>query len=436
VNNDPYSHGLWEASAPPAPSTASLRTDIRVDVAIIGAGFTGLATALYCAQAGMRVAVLEAQEIGYGGSGRNVGLVNAGMWVHPEVVMRELGAVYGARLLAVLGEGPTTVFDLIARHDIDCQAVQHGTLHCAVGQRGLQDIRERARQWQALGAPVRVLDATETAAKTGAAPHAYSGALLDARAGTVQPLAYARGLAHAAQRAGVQIYTHSPVHAVSDQGEVWQLACAGGHVTAPHVVVATNAYSLPQTPWAQLASEIIRLPYFNLATQPLPPELGAAILPEQQGAWDTALVMSSFRRDQAGRLVFGSIGALRGPGRTVHPNWGQRALRKLFPALRKIRFAQQWYGWIGMTANNLPRLHQLARNTWTCSGYNGRGIAPGTVFGRELARLLSGQITVTDMPLPLSTLAPARLRGARSQGYEHGASAAHWVGARLVISNP
>jgi len=429
MNNDPLSHGLWEASAPPAPTTDPLRAHVHADVAIVGGGFTGLSAALHCAEAGLRAVVLEASEIGYGGSGRNVGLVNAGMWVHPEVVTRELGAVYGPRLLTALGDGPAAVFDLIERHNIDCETARHGTLHCAVGQRGLHDIRERARQWQALGAPVRVLDAAETAVKTGT--RAYTGALLDERAGTIQPLAYARGLAHAALGAGAQLHTRTPVTSVSDQGNTWQLDGAHGSVTAPHVIIATNAYTVKNAPWTRLQSEIIRLPYFNLATRPLSDTQHAAILPERQGAWDTALVMSSFRRDQAGRMIFGSVGALRATGRTVHPDWGRRALGKLFPALRDTDFEHQWYGWIGMTANNLPRLHQLARNTWSCSGYNGRGIAPGTVFGRELARLASGQITVEEMPLPLVDISRARLRSARSQGYEQGATAAHLIGARF-----
>jgi len=425
MNNDPNSHGLWEASAPPAPGTAPLRAHVHADVAIVGGGFTGLSAALHCAQAGMRAVLLEAQDFGYGGSGRNVGLVNAGMWVHPEVVVRELGEVYGPRLLAALGDGPATVFDLIARHGIDCETVRNGTLHCAVGRRGLQDIRERARQWQALGAPVRVLDAAETTAKTGTA--AYTGALLDKRAGTIQPLAYARGLASAALAAGAQLHTYTPVVAVSDQSGAWRLDSQHGSVTAPHVIVATNVHT--NAPWAQLQGEIIRLPYFNLATQPLSDAQQA--LPERQGAWDTALVMSSFRRDQAGRLIFGSVGALRGAGRAVHPDWGRRALAKLFPALRGVTFEHQWYGWIGMTANSLPRLHRLARNTWSCSGYNGRGIAPGTVFGRELARLVSGEVAVADMPLPLTDIAAVSLRSVRSQFYEQGATAAHLVGARF-----
>lgn len=429
MNGDGQSHGLWEASALPPPPTHRLHEALRVDLVVVGGGFTGLSAALHCVQAGMTVAVLEAQDIGFGGSGRNVGLVNAGMWVMPEEIPRELGNIYGPRLLDVLGNGPTTVFEIIQRYNIKCEAIRNGTLHCAVGKRGLKDIQERSRQWQALGAPVRVLSAEDTAARTGT--RAYAGALLDQRAGTVQPLAYVRGLAHAAVSEGAKIFTESRVHLVTDEGSAWRLECSNGSVTAEHVVVATNAYTPEDSPWAVLRTELVKLPYFNMATRPLPRSLQRSILPERQGAWDTAEVMSSFRFDQAGRLIFGSIGALRGVGRTVHQDWGIRAMEKLFPALRGVGFEHQWYGWIGMTHNNLPRMHQLARNTFSFSGYNGRGISPGTVFGREIARLITGKAKVQDMPLPVSHIAGVPLRSARAQFYEQGAVAAHFVGARI-----
>ena len=197
MRNDPRSHGLWEASAPPAPHTPPLERAIAVDVAIVGGGFTGLSAALHLQEKGARTAVLEGAEIGFGGSGRNVGLVNAGMWVMPSALSGALGGLHGARLLTQLGAGPDLVYALIERHGIDCEAVRNGTLHCAVGASGLANIRQRATEWQAHGAPVRLLSAEETAERTGT--RAYTGALLDQRAGTVQPLAYARGLAHAAQ---------------------------------------------------------------------------------------------------------------------------------------------------------------------------------------------------------------------------------------------
>lgn len=430
MNNDPRSHGLWEASAPPAPHCPPLTAQIEADVAIVGAGYTGLSAALHLAQGGASAAVIEAIDIGYGGSGRNVGLVNAGMWVQPDALGAALGPVYGPRLLRLLGEAPTLVFDIARRQGIDCEALRNGTLHCAAGASGLREITERARQWQALGAPVRLLDAEETRHKTGA--RAYRGALLDERAGTLQPLAYARGLARAALAAGARIHAGSPVSALEDEGSHWRLrTAAGGALRARWVIVATNAYSDARGPWSRLRDELVRLPYFNMATPPLDASLRQALLPERQGAWDTRRVLSSFRLDQAGRLVFGSVGALRGRGLAIHRGWGRRALARLFPPLADIGFEHEWYGSIGMTANALPRLHRLGRNMVSFSGYNGRGIAPGTTFGRELARLALGEMREDELPLPITDIAAAPLRGLRELGYELGAQAVHALDSRL-----
>ncbi|PVE24925.1 FAD-dependent oxidoreductase [Microvirga sp. KLBC 81] len=427
MRNDPRSHGLWERSAPPAPPTSPLSADMTADVVVVGAGFTGLSAALHLAEAGASVVVLEGVEIGFGGSGRNVGLVNAGMWVMPDDLPGELGEVYGNRLLHLLGDAPRLVFELVEKHAIACEIERTGTLHCAVGVKGFAELQERARQWQARGAPVHLLDAEETARKVGTT--AYTGSLLDLRAGTIQPLAYARGLAAAAIKAGARIFTSSPVVDAQEADSGWLVRTGGGSVRARWVIVATNAYTT--SVWPQIRAELVHLPYFNLATRPLGDNLHNTILPERQGVWDTKEILSSFRFDQQGRLVFGSVGALRGPGRSIHPNWGRRALRKLFPQLADVEFEYEWYGSIGMTTNNLPRFHRLARNVVSFSGYNGRGIAPGTTFGRTLARLVLGEIAEADLPLPLTDPEPVRYRAVKETYYEVGAQIAHAATDRL-----
>ena len=414
-------------TAPPAPQTAALSGDMRADVAIIGAGYTGLSTALHLAQRGIKVAVVEARHIGFGGAGRNVGLVNAGMWVMPDELPNVLGPVHGDRLLNLLGDAPKAVFELVARYGIDCELQQHGTLHCAVGQTGLDELRQREAQWQARGAPVELLSADETQRRTGSP--AYAGALLDRRAGTIQPLAYVRGLAQAAIGEGAQIFTVSPVSDIQSAGAQWRVVTATGSVTADWVVMATDAYT--QGPWEIIRREQVHLPYFNLATEPLPADIRAQILPGHQGCWDTEDVLSSFRMDAKGRLVFGSVGALKGLAHGIHRDWGLRALRKIFPQLGKVRFEAEWYGQIGMTDDNLPRFHQFTDTVIGISGYNGRGIAPGTVMGRVLAELVAGDIGQDDLPLPVTTPADAKMRAFKEVVYAVGAQAVHLTGSRF-----
>ncbi|WP_343312534.1 FAD-binding oxidoreductase [Brucella sp. BE17] len=419
--NDPRSHGLWEKTAPAAPTTFTLNGEKVVDVVIVGGGFTGLSTALHLAQKSVKAIVLEGMEIGYGGSGRNVGLVNAGMWVMPDDLADVLGEIYGDRLLDVLGNAPQLVFDLIEKHKIACEVERQGTLHCAVGDKGLKELEDRHAQWAPRGANVKLLDAKETQAKVGTG--AYAGSLLDLRAGTIQPLAYVRGLAHAALVAGAEIFTSSPVIGAEEHNGKWRVKTANGSVVADWVVVATNAYT--NVPWVEVRAELVHLPYFNMATRPLSDNLRKSILPERQGAWDTREVLSSFRFDQQGRLVFGSVGALRNTGAAVHRAWAKKALRRLFPALGAVEFEHEWYGKIGMTDDSLPKFHRLARNVVGFSGYNGRGIAPGTVFGKLLAELVSGQIAEDDLPLPVRDPKAQNFRPLREAYYEAGAQMAH-----------
>ncbi|MFY9971111.1 MAG: FAD-binding oxidoreductase [Roseiarcus sp.] len=427
MQNDPLSHGLWETTAPPAPPTSPLNGRIRADVAVVGCGYTGLSAALRLAESGAKVVALEAVEIGFGGAGRNVGLVNAGMWVMPREFPKALGADYGERALTLLGDAPGLVWETIAKHAIDCDPVRNGTLQCAVGASGLAEIEERARQWGERGAPVRVLTAAEAAKRIGSV--AYAGALLDQRAGTIQPLAYARGLARAAIAAGVEICTRSAVRAAERTGGAWLLTTGGGAVEADWVAVATDAYG--GAPWPRGRREQVHLPYFNFATPPLSADLQASILPGREGCWDTKTILSSFRFDRAGRLVFGSVGALRGTGLLIHRAWAKRALRKIFPNIGRIEFEQQWFGMIGMTDNALPRFHRLADRVVTVCGYNGRGIGPGTAFGRVLADHMLGLVPEKELPLPVTEPDAPLLPTLKEAYYEAGAQVAHGLGGWL-----
>lgn len=425
--NDPRSHGLWEKSAPPAPSTPALDGTASTDVAVIGAGYTGLSTALHLAERGVSATVIEAAEIGFGGAGRNVGLVNAGMWVMPEALIATLGPVYGPRLLDFLGDGPSYVWDMVRRHAIDCEANPVGTLHAGVGAKGFAELVERARQWQARGAPVQLLGKTEAAKALGTG--FYEGALLDRRAGTIQPLAYARGLARAAIRAGAVIHTATPATGLQRSGNGWLIQTPKGQLKAGRVVVATDAYT--RLVMQDVALQQVILPYFNMATAPLPADVATSILSGRQGVWDTKDVLLSYRFDQQNRLVFGSVGALRNTGLAIHRAWAKRALRRLYPQIGAVSFESEWFGSIGMTADNLPRFHQLDEGIFAFCGYNGRGIAPGTVFGRAMADFLLGRTGIDDLPLPLAKPAPSALRGLRSAFYEAGAQLVHLAEARF-----
>ncbi|WP_333828972.1 NAD(P)/FAD-dependent oxidoreductase [Pararhodobacter sp.] len=418
------SPGLWAETAPPAPQTERFSGAHEADIAIVGAGFTGLAAALEAAGAGARVVVLEAAEIGAGGSGRNVGLVNAGLWLMPEVLEKRLARhTPDSPLPALLAQAPAAVWALIERHGIDCEARPVGTLHCAPDRAGLDALSERAMQWRARGVPVALLDAAQTRARTGS--DAFRGALFDPRAGTIQPLGYVRGLAQAALTAGAQIFTRAPVTDARQSGGIWELTTPGGTLRAPRVIWATNAYA--QGPAEEPAKALAVLPYFNFATNPLPEALREGILPGGEGAWDSAKILTSFRLDAAGRFIIGSVGALGAADRGAHTAWAARQMARLYPQLKGQAFAHEWFGRIGTTPDALPRLWQPGPGAFGFMGYNGRGIGPGTVLGQILARVALGQ----EAALPaLQAAEPDRLRQPRSLFIRTGAALWHLADRR------
>jgi len=399
----------WAATAEePAQEGAPLPSG-TVDVAIVGGGYTGLSTALHCAEAGLSAHVLEAGEIGAGGSGRNVGLVNAGVWHPPAKVRRALGPLYGPRFIEAFGNGPERVFSLIERHQIRCAPTRSGTIHAAHAPSGMADLRERHRAWQRLGAPVELLSRAEVAERTGSP--AFHGGLLDHRAGTINPLGYARGLARAARGAGAGITTGARVTGLGREGAAWRVETEGGTLHASAVILATNAYT--GALWPGLSGTFSRIDYFQLATEPLG-EAAAAILPGGQGLWDTGPIMRSLRRDGAGRILLGSMGRVHGSAEGgLSRRWAARQLARLFPGLGPVRFEAAWDGRIAMTPDHLPRILHLDEGLYTPIGYNGRGITTGTLFGAAMADLLGGA-DPASLPLPVTRPRAVPLAGLRT----------------------
>lgn len=416
---------LWSASTRERFDAAPLAGDATADLAVIGGGFTGCAAALEAARMGASVVLLEAHRVAHGGSGRNVGLVNAGLWLPPDAILQQMGEAGGTRLVKALGAGPQQVFDLIEREAIDCEPVRAGTLHLAHAAAGFDDLRDRFRQGNRMGAPLQLLEADEAARRTGSA--AFHGALFDPRAGTVQPLAYCCGLARAAQEKGARLCERSPVSSVEHRAGAWQLTANGHTLRARALLVATNAYQLGLTGPHRPAFSTV---YFSqFATDPLPDRLRARILPGGEGCWDTALVMSSLRLDRAGRLILGGMGNSDGPGARIHGDWARRKLQALYPDLGEIGFAHRWQGRIAMTADHIPKAVRLGPEGYAVFGYSGRGIAPGTVFGTAAARALLGE-GPRAFPLAVQDRYAEGFTAAKSAFYEMGAIATHAFASR------
>ena len=389
---------LWEASSAEEDYTAPLDVTETVDVAIVGGGFTGLSTALHAAEAGLSAQVVEAKQIGYGGSGRNVGLVNAAAWLPPQEVRRTLGETYGPRFLKAFGSGPEYVFSLIEKHQIRCEATRTGTIHAAHAPKGFEDLRSRHAEWKRLGEPVDLLTADEVRDMVGT--NVFYGGLLDHRAGTINPMGYCRGLARAALGAGAAISTGVRVAKLHRESAHWRVETDKGTLLAKSVVLGTNAYT--DDLWPGLRRIFTTIHYFQFATKPIGSK-AAYVLPGRQGLWDTGPIMFNIRRDACDRLLIGSMGKVFGTKDTgLSHRFARKQIARLFPKLGPVGFEEAWHGRIAMTPDHLPRIYELAENLFTPIGYNGRGIATGTLFGQTMAELLTG-LDRADLPLPVAT---------------------------------
>lgn len=402
----PLPPSLWAATAPPAPATPPLRDSRTVNVLVIGGGYTGLSTALHLAEAGAQVCVVEANEPGWGASGRNGGQVNPTLKHDPDELVRMLGGERAEPLIEAVSRSADLVFDLIARHDIDCQPVRSGWLQLSYSPGAVPAMHARARQWERRGAPVEMLDQAEVARRVGT--QAFAGGWLDGRAGGIQPLAYARGLVRAAQQAGAAIHGSSGVTALARQGAKWVANIAtGATVTADRVVIATNGYT--GSLWPGLQQTLLSANSFIVATRPLEGENARAILARGETASTSQRLLLYFRKDHAGRLLMGGRGFFADPRHPQDFAHLERSLALLFPQLGPLEFEYRWAGRIAVTRDFMPHIHEPAPGVTIAVGCNGRGIALCTSFGKHLAARLTSN--GEPFPYPLSPLAPIPLHG-------------------------
>ena len=423
---DTAESSLWGATAIANPVKQQLQESLRADVLIVGGGYTGLSSALHLAEQGVSVILLEAKSIGFGGSGRNAGLVNAGVWQNPDHVRKQLGEEAGNRFSLALRDSPALVSDLVERYDMSCDLQQTGTVHIAHNAVAMKYLEDRCQQLQGLGAAVELIDG-DTARAISASPVYRHGGIHDPGAATIHPLNYARSLAQASLGLGARLFQESAIETLTRQNDRWLATTGSGEVSAEQVIIATNAYADNNS--QQVQASTVPVFIFHCATEPLAADIAASIIPQRHGLWDTQTLLTSSRIDASGRLVMSSAGRLQGFQRAIRENWMTRTRDWLYPQTRGTDWEYQWSGQIGVTSSKILRVQLLAPGVFAPAGYNGRGIGPGSVIGKHLAdTIVSGNRD--DFPFPVEALNREKRRGMRAAYYSYGTLALQLIQRR------
>lgn len=402
-----FSRSLWwNQTQEPAPDCPSLTGPAEADVVIVGGGYTGISAALHLAQLGQKPVVLEARHLGFGASGRNGGQVIPGLKHDPEDLLATYGAQNGPEMVKFVGGVADEVFNLIERYDIRCTPQRAGWIQAAHSELAKTAVLRRARQWQAQGAEVQILDAQGVADLTGT--QAYFGGWRDARAGSLQPLDYLRGLARAARSLGAQIFENSPVSSLHREGDTWVATTHDGQVRAKNVLIATNAYSGGIV--KNLAESLLPVQSMLFATEILPEDLRRSVMPGGVVLSETRKLAFYLRQSHDGRFMIGGRGAVGIKEMPALLEALRKGMLRLFPQLDGIKLDYRWSGHVALTMDGLPHLHNTEPGLHIMAGYNGRGVAMATAFGRLYAEHLAEGRPLLYPTTPIPRLAWHALR--------------------------
>ncbi len=374
------------AARPPRPTLAGR---LEVDVCVVGGGIAGCSTALHLAERGYRVALLEAEVIGWGASGRSGAQAITGVACGQSKLESLVGADDARRIWDMSVEALALQRELIRKHAIDCDYIA-GQMHVALKPRQERELREevamldRRYDYRA----VRMVERDEL--RTLIDSNRYIAGTFDPLCGHLHPLKYTQGLAAAAERLGVNIFEHSRALGYTrSSAEHLHVRIAAGEIRCRQLALCGNAWLGPTAP--TLARKIISVGTYIIATQVLGAERAAALIRNNAAVTDVNWVIDYFRRSADHRLLFGGRVSYSG----VDPLGTRRATRarmlKVFPQLADVDVAYAWGGLVDITLNRAPHFGALERGVYFVQGFSGHGIALTGIAGKLLAEAISGQ---------------------------------------------
>lgn len=382
---------LWAATAQPAPALQSLQGDRQCDVVIIGAGYTGLSAARHIAESGREPLIVEANTLAWGASGRNGGVVSPKFRVGFSSLMARFGRDTALHMYRTGHAAVASVAETVATLGLaDAQFTLSGHIAAAHNVHALGGLQSTA-DWikrETGGESSVMISAEQVRELTGST--IFAGGLLTPQAGGIHPLNYARGIARHLLDRGAQVYINTPAEQVVREGGRVIVHTPQGRVSARQVIYATNGYSDQSRATATLHRRLIPFRSAIIATEPLPTQVLASLMPGGQVCGDTKRMLRWFRV-VGDRLIFGGRGAFgKNDSQSAFDDL-QRSMAVVFPILRDYQVAYRWSGLVAMTLDYLPHAGQLDEHSYYAIGYNGGGVAMSTWMGKQLAAMTAGE---------------------------------------------
>lgn len=392
---------LYSTSTEAMHTFAPLEGKTEFDVCIIGGGFTGVSTALHLAAQGKRVAVLEANRLGWGASGRNGGHVGVGQRVSQRYLEKHHGRELAKALWQLSLEAVTHLQHLIIEHGIDCD-LKRGILHLAAKSSHVADLQDEAEHLQKSYHydQMRFVGTDEAHQMIGSSR--YHAGVLDEGSLTLNPLALLLGLARAAEARGVTFFEHTKAQSFSHSGsESVEVQTAKGSVHAKQLVIACNGYLDRLEP--RLARKIMPINNFILATEPLSEALAAELIRDDVGVQDSLFVVNYWRLSGDRRLVFGGGENYRSRFPKDIKALVRKNMLKVYPQLESTAIDYAWGGTLAITMDRLPDFGQLSDRIYYAQGYSGHGVPTATLAGKLIANAIEGNASEFELMSRLPT---------------------------------
>ncbi len=373
---------LWKALNPPPPASRQLEGRISTDVLIVGAGVSGLSLGWHLNARRTDLVILEAEDDANAATSASAGIIAPQLVrTTPHAVLKSLGDDAGGGTLRMIADSGHYTFGLIERLGIDCGARQSGFLNPITGQQGLISHTQLIEEWRPFRNDLGLIEGAEVQALSGC--RGYSAAIVDSSGGSLDPVAYSRGLAHALRVDKVLLLYNSRVLTLTRSGNGWLAKTPTGEVSARRVVLCANGGNTTLHP--AISQTILPLPVCEVATHTLSAAMRQKILPLGHSLTDSSTNIFSIRFDTAGRLITACPGRIRIDYRQIDQLINRR-LEAVIPEYRSTPLEYIWQGMAWLNSSLLPRVLLIEDGLLAVQACNGRGIAMNTVIGRELAR--------------------------------------------------